>query len=304
LESAVEVDPGTPNEVFNTGGVKPEEDANPTALTRKDLDILVSKYPRDFRAYMFRGLFYSSFTLYSENYYAPTFADLNRALDMNPNSALVHYFLGRIAQRMTFWTKAAARDISDINGASGGYKAKTHQKALQHFDAAIQLDPNFALAYADAAEELLSLKRYSDAIPYYDKAIDLRPADAGAYNDEKERLGERQLPLAATRGESTFVPLLENYIGVAKLLITVAAASIAFGGNQNSNIGVYLAKIVLAFSILYGVAFAALLQYFYDEYSQNVNAYTPWRYSMIEALGFSALGSFVSGFLLWAFHLR
>lgn len=129
----------------------------------------------------------------------------------------------------------------------------------------------------------------------------LDPQDFAHY--EKERLGERELPLAAMREESTFAPLLENYIGVAKLLITVAAASIAFGGNQNSRTGVYLAKIVLAFSILYGVAFAALLQYFYDEYSQNVRAYTPWRYSLIEALGFSALGCFVSGFLLWAFNL-
>ncbi len=179
----VEVDPGSPNEVFNTGGVKPEENANATALNRKDLDMLVSKYPSDFRAYMFRGLFYASFTTYGEQYYVPTFADLNRALEINPNSALIHYFLGRVAQKMTFWTEASARDISDITGARGGYKAKTHQKALQHFDAAIQLDPKFALAYADAAEELLSLKRYSDAIPYYDRAIELRPADAGAYND-------------------------------------------------------------------------------------------------------------------------
>lgn len=84
-----------------------------------------------------------------------------------------------------------------------------------------------------------------------------------------------------------------------KLLITVAAASIAFG-NQNSKTGIYLAKIVLAFSILYGLAFAALLQYFYDQYSQDIYFYTPWRYSLIEALGFSALATFVSGFLVWA----
>ncbi len=192
LESAVQVDPSSPNEVFNTGGVKPEEDANPTALNREDLAMLVSKYPRDFRAYMFRGLFYASFTTYGEQYYAPTFADLNRALEINPNSALIHYFLGRIAQKMTFWTEASARDISDITGARGGYKVKTHRRALQHFDAAIQLDPKFALAYADAAEELLSLKRYSDAVPYYDRAIDLRPDDADTYNDRglaKSKLG-------------------------------------------------------------------------------------------------------------------
>src|SRR5882762_11571267 len=102
------------------------------------------------------------------------------------------------------------------------------------------------------------------------------PQDFAYY--EKENLGKRKLPIAALEKSSTFAPLLEGYIGVAKLIITLAAASIAFGGNQTSKVGILVAKIALAFSILYGVTFAALLQFFYDEYTQNVNAYVPWRY--------------------------
>jgi tetratricopeptide (TPR) repeat protein len=192
LESAVEVNPRNPNEVFNTGGVKPEEDANPTALQKKDFDTLVARYPQDYRTYMFRGLFYGSFTTYGEQYYAPTFADLNRALEVNPKSALVHYFLGTTTQKMTFWSQAAARDISDMTGAKGGYKERVHQKALQQFEAAVTLDPTFAPSYSEAADELLSLKRYSDALPYYDRVIQLQPDNSGAYNDRglaKSNLG-------------------------------------------------------------------------------------------------------------------
>jgi hypothetical protein len=116
-----------------------------------------------------------------------------------------------------------------------------------------------------------------------------------------EQGGGRELPVAAK--DMTFEGLLKNYIDVMKLLITVAAASIAFGATQNAKAGIIVAKIILAFSILYGVVFSGLLQFFYDEYTQNVRAYTAFRYSLIEALGFSALACFIEGYFAWAFGL-
>jgi hypothetical protein len=104
---------------------------------------------------MYRGLFYGTFTTYDERYYVPEIKNLNQATGKNPKSALPHYFLGRVAQKMTFLTQAAARDISDVLGVRGGYKDQTHKKALEHFEAAVRLDPAFAPAYAEAAEELL-----------------------------------------------------------------------------------------------------------------------------------------------------
>ncbi len=123
------------------------------------------------------------------------------------------------------------------------------------------------------------------------------PQDFAAY----EHGGGRELPVSAATG--VFEPLLRNYIDVTKLLITVAAASIAFGGGQTPSKGVLVAKIFLAFAVLYGVAFCALLHYFYDEYCQNVRAYTRLRYSLIEALGFSTLVCFIGGYFVWAFNL-
>jgi hypothetical protein len=127
------------------------------------------------------------------------------------------------------------------------------------------------------------------------------PQDYAFY--EKDNLGERKLPIAAINQASTFAPLLTGYLGVAKLIITLAAASIAFGTNQNSKAGIVIVKIILVFSILYGVTFTALLQFFYDGYTQDVGSYVPWRYALIQALGFSTLVCFVAGYFVWVFNL-
>jgi hypothetical protein len=116
-----------------------------------------------------------------------------------------------------------------------------------------------------------------------------------------EKGGGRELPVSAAT--NTFNSHLKNYIGVVKLLLTVAAASIAFGTDQHSRTGVFIAKIILAFSILYGAVFGALLQFFYENYAQNVRSYTRLRYSLIQALGFSSLACFIAGYLWWAFNL-
>jgi hypothetical protein len=114
-------------------------------------------------------------------------------------------------------------------------------------------------------------------------------------------VGDRELPLSAPSG--TFASHLKNYIGVTKLLITVSAASIAFGPNPALKSGVIVAKVTLACSILYGVAFAACLQFFYEEYGQNLRAYKPWKYALVIALGISCFVCFFFGYLIWAITL-
>jgi hypothetical protein len=74
--------------------------------------------------------------------------------------------------------------------------------------------------------------------------------------------GSRVLPISAKSG--TFGTSLKGYVGATKLLITVAAASIAFGSGSSSSEGVVLAKIMLAFAILFGTIFVAVLQMFYE----------------------------------------
>jgi tetratricopeptide (TPR) repeat protein len=181
LEKAVTMDVQNANEVISTGDVKPEDNTNPTSMQKADYDALIAQYPKDYRVYMLRGLFYGSFL--GEQYYFPAFEDLKKASQLNPKSALVKYFLGRITNKTTFLTEAAARDISDITGEKGGFKERTYSTALSYFKAAAELDPAFIPAHAQIAESLYSLKRYSEAIPYYDKVIELDPMNAPAYND-------------------------------------------------------------------------------------------------------------------------
>jgi hypothetical protein len=111
----------------------------------------------------------------------------------------------------------------------------------------------------------------------------------------------RELPVSAATG--TFEPLLEHYIGVTKLLVTIAAASITFGGTDGKSLGILFAKVLLACSILFGVLFCALLLFRYDEYKQNVRSYTKWWSSTVQALGFSCLALFVLGYGVWAIQL-
>jgi tetratricopeptide (TPR) repeat protein len=183
LESILRSEPTNATEVFNTGGVKPDDAANPTALSKQDLDNLVTTYPNDYRTHMFLGLFYLGFTTYGEQFYAPALDNLRRASSLNHQSALVQYFLGIAVAKKTFLTKAAASDISDVTGARGGYIETTHKTALGYFMKAVDLDVQFTQAHAQVAESLYSLKRYPEAISSYDKVIELDPNNAGAYND-------------------------------------------------------------------------------------------------------------------------
>lgn len=116
-----------------------------------------------------------------------------------------------------------------------------------------------------------------------------------------ERGRDRELPISAS--SASFEPMLTHYVGVTKLLITVAAASVAFGGNANNSEFVHFAKIVLSWSILYGVLFCATLLYRYDEYTQNVRCYTRFWYSTVETLGVASLVCFILGYFAWALQL-
>jgi hypothetical protein len=118
----------------------------------------------------------------------------------------------------------------------------------------------------------------------------------------RESPDNRKFPISAKTG--TFEPMLKHYIGVTQLLVTVAAASIAFGGNNQTSVSpVVIAKLLLAWSIFYGVLFCALLLWRYDEYAQNMESYTLGWHSTVFALGFSCLTCFMFANLAWGYGL-
>lgn len=182
LDTAIKVDPSSLNDVFNTGGVKAEDNSNITALQKDDLDLLVSKYPKDERVYIFRGLFYNSFSFYDNKYYKPATDDLLMAIKINPKSAWANYFLGDVYGKMSMFIYS----FKIPNGTTADYdnlRDIISTKSLNYFEETIKIDPKMKEAYMQVAETLYSLKQYSQAIPYYDKAIELDQANYGAYND-------------------------------------------------------------------------------------------------------------------------
>jgi hypothetical protein len=102
---------------------------------------------------------------------------------------------------------------------------------------------------------------------------------------------------------ATFGPLLKQYIGVTKLLVTVAAASISFATAHNSA-GIYCAKLFLAWSIAYGLMFCITAVYCYESYLHNLESYKPRWAATVESLGVSSLFCFLIGYGVWAFQLR
>jgi hypothetical protein len=140
---------------------------------------------------------------------------------------------------------------------------------------------------------------YRKQVPSYPFHFD--PQDA--WDENKTKSSGRSYPLSAR--SATFLPFLEHYIGVTKLMVTVAAASIAFGGDkgQKAPMLIVIAKLLLAWSILFGVCFCLVLLWRYDEYGQDSKSYTRWWYSTVFASCASSFVCFIAGYLFWGWGL-
>ena len=69
------------------------------------------------------------------------------------------------------------------------------KESIEKFDKAIELDPNFAMAYNNRGNAYYTLEQYQRAIEDYDKAIELDPTDALTYNNRGvsyNKLGQYQ----------------------------------------------------------------------------------------------------------------
>ena len=60
---------------------------------------------------------------------------------------------------------------------------KQYFEAIKDHDKAIELDPNYAMAYNNRGVAKADLKQYFEAIKDHDKAIELDPNYAMAYNN-------------------------------------------------------------------------------------------------------------------------
>jgi hypothetical protein len=108
----------------------------------------------------------------------------------------------------------------------------------------------------------------------------------------------------------SFEPRLANYVRAVEYLLGLATGTIVLlvgsaALHPNGKLPWVFASplIVLAFCVVYGILFMALMIYNYEEFLHH-NNYTRARYVRSQALGFSALTCFCFGYLCWSARSR
>ena len=175
LERAMTRDLNSADKMFNIEGVEPEKTSKFCAWNLTDLETLIAKYPKDYRARLFLGLYYNFFTTFKEDYYPRALEQFQKAALLNPASPLPEYFIGQVYTKASFWTKKA--------WASDAGRDEATRNADRAYTKSIQLDPKFLRAYEERASGYLSLKQYSQALRDYDRVLELDPENATAYSD-------------------------------------------------------------------------------------------------------------------------
>ena len=175
LDKAMMRDVDTANRMFNIEGVKPERTSKFCEWNLAELDALVARFPKDYRPWLFRGLYYEFFTTFKEDYYPPAMQNFQKAAFLKPSSPLPQYFIGQLHSKASFWTKKA--------WASDEGRDELTRNAAQAYTKAIQLDPKFLPAYEQRASDYLNLKQYQQAIRDYGTVLTLDPDNHTAYAD-------------------------------------------------------------------------------------------------------------------------
>ena len=132
----------------------------------------VQRFPLDYRAYLFRGLYYGFFVEWDEGSLKPSIENLVRASEIKSSSALPQFFMAHIRNR----------PIKRL-GLPDAQRQRLNELVLNELTAALAIDSGLLAALRDRAETYFELKKYKQAIVDYDRIISLDPADAGAYND-------------------------------------------------------------------------------------------------------------------------
>lgn len=66
-------------------------------------------------------------------------------------------------------------DRSYYNKASGKFRKGEYYKAIDYYDKALNLNPNYVIAWNDKGASLARLKKFDDALICYDKALEINP---------------------------------------------------------------------------------------------------------------------------------
>jgi tetratricopeptide (TPR) repeat protein len=185
LEIAMRQDFDNADKMFDSPGTKPDSiSPNICAWTLSNLDLLVQKFPHDYRALLFRGLYLKFFVVFDEKAYQKAFENFQKAAMLNPKSPLPHFYMGALAGTIL---------SPKLTKLSNQQRQGLRSEAILHYTRAIQLDAGFLPAYEQRSGGYLGLKQYPQAIKDYNKVLELDPENLVAYADRglaKAELGE------------------------------------------------------------------------------------------------------------------
>ena len=141
----------------------------------------LARHPEDSHAYTARGV-----VLMSKKEPDKGLADLNKAIEIDPNATLAYYYRANLAYERKEYDKA----LEDYNTVISNdpefdwayhvrgwvyYRRQDYDKALTDYEKAIQLVPTESVFYRDRGNIALIRKQHEQAIADFSKSIELDP---------------------------------------------------------------------------------------------------------------------------------
>jgi tetratricopeptide (TPR) repeat protein len=140
LETAIKLDVDHADNIFNSGGIKPQRISPPCKWNLSELDKLIAQFPRDYRPSLYRGLYFEFFSTFDKSGYSSnkSLEDFRRAASLSPKSPFPPYYIGG--------SIISAGFMHNSTWSSESLRNTIYRKALLSYTTAITLDPGFAAA--------------------------------------------------------------------------------------------------------------------------------------------------------------
>ncbi len=117
LDTSIHVNLADAAQFTNSGATAPEKAATACTWTETDMDQFKQRFPSDYRAYLFAGLYYGFFSPWNDTSLKPAMDYLDKAAALEPNSALPHFYKAHVMQHALFlksmaWSEAQRAELN------------------------------------------------------------------------------------------------------------------------------------------------------------------------------------------------
>ena len=192
FDKALSIDPKNVKALLGKGGVLAFQDKYHESLEYFDKALRID--PKNGVALFSKGA-----TLYQQNKYHESLEYFDKALRIDPNNDVAQNYKAKALKRISEHThaKTSPTDIKILEDIDSFYKKGLallklgeYHEAIEWFDKALRIDPNYKGALNDKGAALVCLGEYQEAIEWFDKALRIDP-NSNIYRKNKELALER-----------------------------------------------------------------------------------------------------------------